>query len=427
MARSNWYALDNTAKIFPSMTTNINTNVFRLACTLKENVDVNILKVALEKTLREFPMFLYQMKDGLFWHYLEKSNIIPTIELEDKHPCSKIDNGLLFRVSYYRKRINLEVYHVLSDGNGAMEFLKYLVCTYIDMKKELNLDIPLNESSVFEKERDGFETFDGNKSNIEIHSSKRAYKLKFKTKDNIYHDVIEMHMSVKKIKEIVKKYKVTITVYLVSLYIKSIIDNIRRKDLKKTIGISIPVDLRNTFPSKTSRNFFYTVLVSYKYRDGDSLEDIMNIVSSQLSEHLKKENLQKKINSFMLFEKLIFVRIVPNFIKDLCLKLASYLGRIGQTSVVSNLGIVKVPSCYEDYIESLIRRVDVPVKAVLGMSSVSVNDFVNLQPGDIIRLDKMVDNELNVYVGNIKKFTALPGSSKDKYAVRVTSVIREGE
>lgn len=82
---------------------------------------------------------------------------------------------------------------------------------------------------------------------------------------------------------------------------------------------------------------------------------------------------------------------------------------------------------YEEYIESMIRRVSVPIKAVLGMSTISVNDFVCLQPGDIIRLDKDVDNELNVYVGNIKKFTALPGSSKDKYAVRVTSVIREGE
>jgi flagellar motor switch protein FliM len=82
---------------------------------------------------------------------------------------------------------------------------------------------------------------------------------------------------------------------------------------------------------------------------------------------------------------------------------------------------------YEEYIESLIRRVSIPVKAVLGKSSVSVNDFVNLQPGDIIRLDKGVDSELNIYVGNLRKFTALPGSSKDKYAVRVTSVIREGE
>ena len=82
---------------------------------------------------------------------------------------------------------------------------------------------------------------------------------------------------------------------------------------------------------------------------------------------------------------------------------------------------------YEEYLEALIKRVEVPVKAVLGKSSVSVNDFINLQVGDIIRLDSRIDDELSVYVGNIRKFTALPGSSKDKYAARVTSVIREGE
>lgn len=82
---------------------------------------------------------------------------------------------------------------------------------------------------------------------------------------------------------------------------------------------------------------------------------------------------------------------------------------------------------YQEYIEALIKRVDVPVKAVLGKTQVAVNDFLNLQVGDIIRLDTEVEDDLTVYVGNIKKFTALPGSSKDKYAVRVTSVIREGE
>ena len=81
----------------------------------------------------------------------------------------------------------------------------------------------------------------------------------------------------------------------------------------------------------------------------------------------------------------------------------------------------------EEYIESLIKRVDVPVKAVLGKTNITVTDFVNLQVGDIIRLDTEVEQDLNVYVGNIKKFTALPGTSKDRNAVRVTSVIREGE
>jgi len=80
---------------------------------------------------------------------------------------------------------------------------------------------------------------------------------------------------------------------------------------------------------------------------------------------------------------------------------------------------------YEEYIETLIRKVDVPVKTILGRSTVAVSDFINLQVGDIIRLDSRVDSELDVFVGNIKKFTALPGSSKDNFAVRVTSVLRE--
>ncbi len=82
---------------------------------------------------------------------------------------------------------------------------------------------------------------------------------------------------------------------------------------------------------------------------------------------------------------------------------------------------------YEERLESLIKRMDVPVRAVLGRSQVSVSDFLSLQVGDIIRLDTRVDTEMNVFVGNIRKFTALPGSSKENYAVRVTSVVREGD
>lgn len=80
---------------------------------------------------------------------------------------------------------------------------------------------------------------------------------------------------------------------------------------------------------------------------------------------------------------------------------------------------------YAEAIESLISRAPIPVKAILGNSAISVNDFLNLQVGDIIRLDRKVDEELDVYVGNIRKFTALPGASGEDYAVRVTSVIRE--
>lgn len=80
---------------------------------------------------------------------------------------------------------------------------------------------------------------------------------------------------------------------------------------------------------------------------------------------------------------------------------------------------------YAEVIESLISRAPVPIKACLGKSTISVKDFYSLQVGDIIRLDSKVDKELDIYVGNIRKFTALPGAYDKQYAVRITSVIRE--
>ncbi len=80
---------------------------------------------------------------------------------------------------------------------------------------------------------------------------------------------------------------------------------------------------------------------------------------------------------------------------------------------------------YEEYIEALIRKVDIPIHAVLGRSTISVSDFVGLQVGDCIRLETKVDEDMDIYVGNIRKFTALPGTEKDSYAVRITSVVRE--
>ena len=86
---------------------------------------------------------------------------------------------------------------------------------------------------------------------------------------------------------------------------------------------------------------------------------------------------------------------------------------------------LKEDEAYKEFIEAAISRAKVPVKAVLGQSSISVNDFINMQKGDIIKLNTKISDELNVYVGNILKFTALPGSSSDTYAIKIASVVRE--
>lgn len=80
---------------------------------------------------------------------------------------------------------------------------------------------------------------------------------------------------------------------------------------------------------------------------------------------------------------------------------------------------------YEEAIEILIQRSEIPIRAILGQSTISVNDFANLQKGDIIKLDTNINNELDVYVGDIRKFKALPGTTNEDYAVRVTSIVRE--
>ena len=86
---------------------------------------------------------------------------------------------------------------------------------------------------------------------------------------------------------------------------------------------------------------------------------------------------------------------------------------------------MKDDTSYDEVISSLIEKAEVPIKAILGNSTISVNDFASLQKGDIIRLDKKTDDELSIYVGNIYKFTALPGATEKNYAVKVTSVVRE--
>lgn len=82
---------------------------------------------------------------------------------------------------------------------------------------------------------------------------------------------------------------------------------------------------------------------------------------------------------------------------------------------------------YQDTIEYTIAKARIPIRAVLGKSTISLNDFLNMQKGDIIKLNSKIEDELNIYVGNIRKFTALPGSSADSYAVKISKIIREEE
>ena len=158
---SKWRKLDNAALAFPLVTDKNDTRVFRFYCQLKEAVNSEILQKALDQTLEKYPLFRAVLRKGLFWFYLERRDIDAFVKEEKRPPCSSLyirdKRDLLFEVTYYKKRINFEVFHVLTDGTGASEFIRELVKNYLYLAHHEDglEDVVLSEysESLFDQER----------------------------------------------------------------------------------------------------------------------------------------------------------------------------------------------------------------------------------------------------------------------------------
>lgn len=347
-----WYKLDNAGKIFPPTSDKNDPKVFRFACELYEDVDKLVLQNALDKTLEEFPMFLSSLKKGLFWYYLETSSVVPKVLEEENYICDKMDKDLLFRVTFYKKRINLEVYHALTDGTGAICFLKTLVANYLVKKHGIKEQVHIDTSSIYEKEMDSFEKYYSKVKGTKLPKNPKAYILKGRLYPEYRLKVIEGVVPTKEVIKLAKSYNTTVTVYLTSILIKSIGMTMTRKEKRKPVIVTIPVNLRKYFKSDTARNFFNTITVQYKFNnDNDNLDNIIKEVSAQFSAKLTKENLDKQMNSLAVLENIFILRLVPVFIKDLVLKYFYKKSRKEQTIALSNVGIVDLPDEIKDYVK----------------------------------------------------------------------------
>lgn len=347
---SKWYRLDNAAKIFPPSKNKYDSKIFRFTVSLVENVDKDILNVALTKTLQEYPIFRSVLKRGLFWYYLEESNIKPVVVEEHLRPCSKFDTGLLFQVTYYKKRINLEVNHALTDGTGTLMFLKTLVVNYLEEKYKINSKDAINKASIKESSNDSFRKYYTGKIKKSITSSKIAYKIKDEKYVENRLKIIEGIVDVNSLLKLAKKYNVTLTVYLVSLLIKCIGESMELKARKKPIVVTVPVNLRNYYPSYTVRNFFNAVNISFKY-NGEDIADIIKVVNEEFKRNLTKENVENKMNNMAKLEDIFILRLIPIFIKDLVLRYAYKFTENYATMTLSNIGIIDIPEVYQKYID----------------------------------------------------------------------------
>ena len=347
--KTKWRRLDNAAKIFPATSGRKDGRVFRFACELKEEVDPVFLQEALDASIKVFPMFLCVLRKGLFWNYMEERDIRPLVEEEDKPPCSPIyikdQRALLFRVSYYRKRINFEVFHALTDGTGALHFLKTLVYYYLMKAHPESVKGPIHsyDATHTEKEEDSFKKY-YNTAGKKVQIPKyKSFQLGGRKYEQGKIRLIEGKVSVAELLKISREYKTTMTVLLTAIYLLSIGKEIGPRQKQKTVTLMIPVNLRNYFPSASARNFFGWIDVGYDFANkSQELPDMIAYVNEYFERELTTERVAVRMNDFVKLEKYILARITPLGLKMIGMKLGAMSKKSELTAVFSNIGKVEM-------------------------------------------------------------------------------------
>lgn len=355
---SQWRKLDNAALAFPAVTGKNDTRVFRFYCKLKEEVDGEILQEALERTIKKYPLYQAVLRKGLFWFYLEQREIATTVKKEDRPPCSKLyipdKKSLLFEVSYEKDRINFEVFHALTDGTGAMKFLKELVKNYLMLVhiEEEFPDLP-EEENVTDKdhEEDSFSQYYSEKIPKLKEKKETAARIPGRRLPQEEMQITEAVISVKETLEKSRKYGVSLTVFLTAVMLCAIQKEMPREKMGKWISLMVPVNLRNYFPSQSMTNFFGWIEVGYHFEEQTKFEDVLFDVKDQFEKELTKERVGMRMNDWVRLEKNFFLRIVPLEIKSLFLQIGANFGGKSITAVFSNIGVIHMPEEYEQYIE----------------------------------------------------------------------------
>ena len=357
--RAYWRSLDNAAKLFSAASSPKDTRVFRFYCELKEEVKEEILQEALNQTIQKYPVFLSVMRKGLFWHYLEKSELRPVVREEYKEPCSSLyvrdKKTLLFEVTYYKKRINFEVFHALTDGTGATEFLRELVKNYLYLIHEEDLE-PVELSNQYltvkDQEDDSFSRYYD--PDFPRKKKKKIGAVQIKKGGKGYEElqINEASMSVKELLGIAREKKVSMSVLLTAAFICAIHEEMSRMQEKKPVILMVPVNLRKIFPSDSMLNFFGYIEPGYQFGGGkDSFEDVLEAVKLYFQENLSKEHMAGRMNELIAIEKHKILKWAPLELKNRCIRAGAKMAEQEVTAVLSNMSVVKMPEDYAQYIE----------------------------------------------------------------------------
>ena len=356
-----WDKLDNTANLFPVIAGESMTNTYRISCVLKEEVDEGLLQEALDMVLPKMPGFNLRLRSGIFWYYFEENGKkAPRVHEEHTYPCRLIhqskNNSYMFRVTYYKNRINLEVFHVLTDGMGGINFLRELTYQYLRLAHpklretqgdQLSADTSLNREDSFLKNY--------KKKSKSVYQSKRAFLIKGEKLAYDGFGVIHGYLPIPQLKKVCHAYGVSINEYLVATFIWAAYqENYRHITEDRPIRVAVPVNLRPYFDSITTKNFFVMVSAEFAPQKNEyTFAEILTITKDSLRAQINKEHLEKIFSYNVSNELMVVARAVPLFLKNLAMRLVYTQSALANTTTVTNIGNIKVEKVYEPYIQTV--------------------------------------------------------------------------
>ena len=397
-----WMRLDNAAKIYPAAKRRGWTNYFRLSVTLKEPVDVQVLRTALDVTVRRFPSIAVRLRRGAFWYYLEEIEKAPPIEEDKSYPLVHVPfddvRKCAFRVLVYHSRIAVEFFHAVTDGTGGLIFLKTLVAEYLCQK--YGISIPAEDGVLGRLEdpdpeelEDSFLRYAGDIT--ASRSEQTAYHLSGTPEPDGFLNLTTLMRPVAAVKATARAFGASVTEFIAAVMMKAICDlqaeQVPRRMRRKPVKVLLPVNLRGLFPSRTLRNFASYVTPEIDPRLGEySLSEICKIVHYRMGLENDPRMMAAKIATNVASERSPVLRVMPLFIKNLAMKAVfDLVGECKSCLCLSNLGAVRLPQAMAPYVARMDFIIGVQAKAPHNCGVVSwdgtmyVNMIRNIQEPEL--------------------------------------------
>lgn len=379
-----WYKVDNAGKIFPAVSNESRSSVFRLTFYLNEAVEAELLQRAVNDILPRFEPFAVELKKGLFWYYLSKNTRPFLVKEEPAIMCKYVpwihNNGYLLNVYYFQNKIVLETFHSLTDGTGAMEFLKSITYRYLTLKGYPVEHDNLILSQVPNSQQESLDMFcqASNQDKKMKLQEEPAYHMKGECFADDFSMCVRLKAPTEQLLALSRAHGVTLGEYVSALAAYSIYEqSLACRSGKKPIKMFIPVNLRRFFPSHTIRNFSLYIKATFAMGRTWTFDEMLQETKEQFAAQLNQKELNQRINANVGIEQNLLVRLLPLGLKDLAFKLGyHFLAEDISTYSISNLGNVVLPDSMKPYVSQVefsIGGTNMAIASYNGFTCISMN------------------------------------------------------